>query len=108
MEYLSRQEEMVLLAVFRQKEEASLVQIRHFLNNNTEKRWSMSSVYIPLDRLKNTGFLTISIGDPTPTRGGRAKKYYHLTGNGIEALRKVRKVNSVLWDGIARLSEVNQ
>ena len=74
MEYLSRQEEMVLLAVHHLGEDASLVSVRRYLNKHTEKRWSMSSVYIPLDRLKKSGHLDSTIGEPTPRRGGRAKK----------------------------------
>ena len=104
MEYLSRQEEMVLLAVYHLKNDASLVSIRRFLNKHTEKRWSMSSVYIPLDRLKNSGNLDITVGDPTPKRGGRAKKFYHLTETGIESLEKVQKVHNTLWEGLNKLS----
>ncbi|MFC1725118.1 PadR family transcriptional regulator [candidate division KSB1 bacterium] len=104
MEYLSRQEEMVLLSVYHLKSDASLVSIRRFLNKQTEKRWSMSSVYIPLDRLKKSAHLDITVGDPTPIRGGRAKKFYHLTDAGIEALEKVQKVHETLWAGLDKLS----
>ncbi len=104
MEYLSRQEEMVLLAVFRLGEDPSLVNIRHYLNNTTEKHWSMSSVYIPLDRLYKSGHLKTEVGEPTPVRGGRAKKFYSLTEKGVNALQKVRQVNNTLWDGITDFS----
>ncbi|MCP4726525.1 MAG: PadR family transcriptional regulator [bacterium] len=104
MEYLSRQEEMVLLTVHRLEEDSSLVEIRRHLNDSTDKRWSMSSVYIPLDRLNNTGLLRITVGDPTPKRGGRAKKFYHLTDKGIKELLRVRKVQQTMWDGLRDLS----
>jgi DNA-binding PadR family transcriptional regulator len=106
MEYLSRQEEMALLVVFRLKEEASLVSIRKYLNKNTEKRWSVSSVYIPLDRLSKKGMLETEIGDPTPKRGGRAKRFYKLTEEGIKALIKVRKAHETIWGGLPDLKSV--
>ncbi len=95
---------MVLLTVHRLKEESSLVEIRRFLNNRTDKRWSMSSVYIPLDRLRNSGLLTTTTGNPTPKRGGRAKKFYHLTEKGIKELLRVKKVQQTMWDGLRDLS----
>jgi len=103
MGYITRQEEMVLIAIYRLKGDASLVSIRRYLNDNTENHWRMSSVYILLDRLQKAGYLEYSIGDPTPVRGGRAKKFYNLSAEGLKALLKVQQVNNLLWNGLPDL-----
>jgi PadR family transcriptional regulator len=47
---------------------------------------SFGSVYTALERLTWKGYLESTIGEPEPTRGGRAKKYYRATGLGKKAL----------------------
>ena len=107
MGYITRQEEMVLIAIYKLGKGASLVSIRHYLNENTDNHWRMSSIYILLDRLQKSGYLEYSIGDPTPVRGGRAKKFYRISNDGLKALRKVQKVNSLLWNGMSDLKPVH-
>jgi DNA-binding PadR family transcriptional regulator len=105
MKNITRQEEMVLLAVYKLKAESSLVSIRRYLNKHTQNRWRMSSVYILLDRLTKSGCLTFTVGDSTPVRGGRAKKYYSLTEFALESLARVQEVNNILWEGLPNLKE---
>ena len=46
----------------------------------------------------------ITVGEPMPKRGGRAKKFYHLTDKGIKELMRVKKVQQTMWDGVKDLS----
>ncbi len=103
MKYLSRQEELVLLAVFRLKDESSLVKVREHLNGNTSKNWSISSVFVPLDRLEKSEYMKTVIGNPTAKRGGKAVKYYKITEKGLEALAEVKSVHDTMWDGLSGL-----
>jgi DNA-binding PadR family transcriptional regulator len=57
-------------------------------------------VYAALDRMERKGLLRSDVGDPTPVRGGRAKRFYELQASGAEALRRSREVLSGLWDGL--------
>jgi hypothetical protein len=41
-----------------------------------------------------------TVADPTPVRGGRAKKYYAVSARGLGALRRSREAFSVMWKGI--------
>ncbi len=41
------------------------------------------------------------VGDPTPARGGRAKKYFRVERAGREALRQTRRALEIMWDGVA-------
>lgn len=100
MKYLTRQEEMALLAVFRLKENAYLVSIGKVLQEFTGKEWSVSSVYVPLDRLEKNGLLSSHLGEATEKRGGKAIKYYSLTRDGVKALAEVKAVHNTMWDGL--------
>ncbi|MBN1273574.1 MAG: helix-turn-helix transcriptional regulator [Candidatus Aminicenantes bacterium] len=101
MKYLTRQEELILLTVFQLKNNAYLVTIRNHLKQNTKKSWSVGAVYVPLDRLKQRGYLKTRIGEPAAKRGRNAVKYYHLTQDGIKALAEIKKVNDLLWAGFS-------
>ncbi|MFZ0591102.1 MAG: PadR family transcriptional regulator, partial [Bryobacteraceae bacterium] len=48
-------------------------------------------VYAALDRLEKKGFVVSTVGDPTPTRGGRAKRYFRVTKAGLHEAQATRK-----------------
>jgi len=103
MNFLTRKEELILLAVLHLGESASLVKIREFLVNSTGQKWSVGNVYVPLDRMRRINYLEMRIGAPTAFRGGKAVKYYHLSQKGIRALVALRKVNERMWAGVRGL-----
>jgi len=39
-------------------------------------------------------------GDPTPERGGRAKRYFKVRPAGLRALRASRDALAAMWDGL--------
>ena len=97
MKFLTRQEEMVLLTVYMLKGNSYLVKIRENLIETTGKEWSISSVYVPLEKLRKEGFLDMYVGTPEPKKGGKAIKYYKLTKKAISALEEVRSLHNVMW-----------
>ena len=100
MKILTRQEELILLTVHQLIPKAHLINIRQYLIDNTERDWSISSVYVPLDRLTREGYLKEKIGDPIGKRGRRAVKYYSLTKFGKESLNEMRELTSRFWEGL--------
>ena len=104
MKYLTRKEEMILLAVFKLEDSSSLVKIREYLSASTGDNWTVGNVYVPLDRMSKTGYLESRIGDPTAQRGGKAVKYYRLTKKGEKALFEIREVHDRMWAGIPGLA----
>jgi DNA-binding PadR family transcriptional regulator len=100
MKFLTRQEELVLLSVFQLKDKAYLISIQEHLNRSTGKKWSVSSVYIPLSRLEKREFLKTTIGEVTEKRGGKAIKYYQVTKTGIKALAELEAINETMWRGV--------
>ena len=93
-------EQVVLLAILRLADEAYAVTIRDEILRCTGRDVSRGSVYITLDRLETKGYLRSRLADPTPERGGRAKRYYALRPRAVEALRESRRALVALWRGL--------
>lgn len=99
MKLLSRPEELVLLSIWHLKENAYLVPIHEHLSKVTGRDWSVGAVYVPLDRLTKLGYAETYMGESTPERGGRRKKFYKLTKEGFIALGEIQRVHETMWDG---------
>ena len=97
MKYLSRPEELILLAVWKMTDDPYGVNIRRFVMKLTGKYWSIGSIYVPLDRLEDKGFLRSYLADPTPERGGKSKRYYEPTKSGLAQLEEIRKIYQMVW-----------
>jgi DNA-binding PadR family transcriptional regulator len=97
MYQITRREEQVLISVWQLRESAYLVAIRKHLSAKTERDWSIGSVHKPLAKLEECDYLASYDGESTPFRGGRRKKLYSLTQNGLDALIHYKKVNDSLW-----------
>src|SRR5690349_23629445 len=93
-------EHMVLLAVLRLGDEAYAVTVRDEITRCTGRDVSRGSIYITLDRLETKGYLKSRLADPTPERGGRAKRYYALRPRALDALRQNRRALVALWRGL--------
>ncbi|MCD6516416.1 MAG: helix-turn-helix transcriptional regulator [Candidatus Aminicenantes bacterium] len=103
MKLLSRIEEIILLSIWQLGDKAYGMSIREEVIKATGKKWLLGAIYGPLGRLHKNGYVLTSKGEPTPERGGRRKVYYRLSREGINALREIRRVNSVIWNGIEEL-----
>lgn len=99
--YLTRKEELILLAVCQLGESANLVKVRELLNISTGHDWTVGNVYVPLDRMTKLGYLETRVGKPTSRRGGKAQKFYFLSQEGKEALAELKKIHETMWRGIS-------
>jgi len=93
-------EHVVLLAVLRLDADAYAVTVRDEILRRTGRDVSRGAIYITLDRLETKGYLRSWLADPTPERGGRAKRYYALRPKGVEALKESRRALVALWKGV--------
>lgn len=96
-------EHLVLLAVLRLGDDGYSVPIIRELDLASNRRVSHPSVYLALVRLRKKGLLTATLGDPTPQRGGRAKRFYRVTPAGLAVLRATRRAYLTLWSGLEPL-----
>ncbi len=87
-ESLGQFEQLVLTAALLLRERAYAVSIHHKMEELTHpKPVSLGAVYVTLDRLQEKGLLTSRLSEPTPERGGRAKRCYTLLARGERALQ---------------------
>jgi PadR family transcriptional regulator, regulatory protein PadR len=101
--YLGEMELMVLLAVVRLGDGAYGVPISKELRNLAGREVALGSIYAALDRIEQKSYVTSRLGEPTPERGGRAKRYFRVTPAGVRALRMTRAALTNLWTGIPLL-----
>lgn len=101
---LSRAEEIILLAVYKQRGDAYGVTIREQIRRDIGRHWSFGVIYKTLKKMKAKGYVKKISSAPVSERGGRRKYFYELTPEGISALEKIRSVHSSLWDGIRMMS----
>jgi PadR family transcriptional regulator PadR len=89
-----------LLAVMQSGVEAYAVRVHRELEERTKRRVAIGAVYITLDRLVRKGWLASRLGEPSPERGGRAKRFYTVTARGKVALRNEIRAMHRLWQGL--------
>jgi DNA-binding PadR family transcriptional regulator len=93
-------EVLLLLSVLRLGDEAYGVAVRDELERRTGRRLSRGAVYATLRRLESKGFLVSELGEPTPERGGRAKRFLSPSTSGLEALRSSLRDLDRMREGI--------
>jgi DNA-binding PadR family transcriptional regulator len=98
--YLGEFELMLLLTVIHLGEDAYGVPISRELELARGRNVSVGSVYAALERLEAKGLVESSLGDPTPERGGKAKRYFQITKEGLRQVRETRRVLTGLWRAI--------
>src|SRR5437660_6351713 len=83
-------QQLVLHVLLQLDEDAYGMRVRQELSKRTDRSVSIGSIYSTLDRLQSKGFVTSRLGESTPERGGRAKRYFSVTAAGATALQRSR------------------
>ncbi len=99
-DFLGEFEQMLLLAVARLRDDAYGMSIVQELTETAGIEPAVASVYAALDRLERGGLVVSTVGQPTPERGGRAKRYFRLLPAGAHALVRSRAALGALWRGL--------
>jgi len=97
-ERLGEFEEMVLLCVRKLGEEAHGSGIQALLVEDAKRDVTLGAIYAAMDRIQRKGLARSWVGEPTPSRGGRAKRHYAVTPAGEAALRESRLIRERLWE----------
>jgi PadR family transcriptional regulator, regulatory protein PadR len=101
--YLGEFELMVILTLIHLGDDAYGVPISRELEKRRGRGVSVGSVYAALERLEQKGLVASSLGDPTPERGGKAKRYFRVTKEGLRQLHQTRQVLTRLWRTLPEL-----
>lgn len=94
---------MILLATLRLDDDAYGVLIAREIEQTAGRPVLLGALYAALDRLHSMGLVSFRVGDPTPERGGRAKKFFRVTRSGLRAVKETRHAFNALWTGLPQL-----
>jgi PadR family transcriptional regulator, regulatory protein PadR len=104
-------EQLLLFALLRLGDDAYGVTLRREIETRTSRVVSAGAVYTAMERLETRGFVSSTIGEPTPRRGGKRKKYYRLEQVGARALTRsydsLHKMASGVLPKLARAASDN-
>ena len=93
-------EQLVLFAVLRLDNRAYGMEVREEIERRTKRTVSYGAVYTALGRLEGKGMVSHTMGEATPERGGRAKKYFQVTPEGRAALRASQAALLTMSEGV--------
>ena len=92
-------EQMVLLAIVQLTGDIYGVPIVEEIERRTGRSVARAAVYVTLRRLETKGLISSWMGDPTPERGGKARRLVRIEPSGLEALREAREAMDRMWRG---------
>jgi PadR family transcriptional regulator len=61
---------------------------------------SLGAVYAGLDRLELKGLVRSALGDVTRERGGKRKRVFAVTREGLHTAQEARRVREAIWKAI--------
>ena len=99
-DYLGNFELLVMLALMRLGEDAYGVPILREIETRSGREVALGSVYATLGRLEEKGLVSSKLGEPTPERGGRAKRYFRVTSQGLREVCEAKRALKKLWQGL--------
>jgi len=97
-------EELVLLMVAAQHDEAYGVSILSGLETELGKSLNISAIHVVLKRMEDKDFVKSRFGGITEDRGGRRKKYYVITALGKKVLDEQFALRSNIYHRIPKIS----
>ena len=103
MKWLTRIEEIMLLAIWKLKDHAYGITIREQVEKDTGVKWLSGAIYVPLSRLKTSGYVKTRKADRSAEPGGRPRIYYTLTPLGVKKLISLQKMIKTLWADVPDL-----
>jgi PadR family transcriptional regulator PadR len=99
-DYLGEFEHIIVLALLRLEDRAYGVTVRLEIEFRTNREVSIGAVYATLDRLQTKGYVKFHVGDPTPERGGRSKRFFRVTAKGAAAVNRTQHALQNMTEGL--------
>src|ERR1700747_3347666 len=99
-DYLGEFEHIVVLALLRLDDRAYGVTVRQEIEFRTQRELSTGAVYATLGRLETKGYVKSYLGDPTPERGGRSKRFFRVTPRGVAAVHRTHRALQSMTEGL--------
>jgi PadR family transcriptional regulator len=99
-DYLGEFEHIVLLALLCLSDRAYGVAVRREIVARTGRDVSIGAIYATLDRLEAKGYVKSQLGEPTPERGGRSKRFFRVTATGVAAVNRSHRAIKKMTEGL--------
>jgi len=90
----------VILALLRLADRAYGVTVRQEIEARTGREVSIGAIYATLERLEAKGYVKSEFGEPTPERGGRSKRFFHVTAKGMSAVNRTHRAIQRMTKGL--------
>ena len=100
-EHLGEFEQLVLLALMRLGEKAYGMKVRREIEERSQRSVSIGAAYATLDRLEEKGYVRSWLGESTPERGRRAKRFFRIEAAGEVALRNSLRAVTNMAEGLS-------
>src|SRR6266849_769934 len=97
---LAEFEHIIVLALLRLADRAYGVTVRQEIEFRTKREVSIGAVYATLDRLEAKGYVKSRLGDPTPERGGRSKRFFRVTAKGVAVVNRTQGALQRMTEGL--------
>ena len=97
-------EELVLLTVAAQHDQAYGVSIKESLEETLKKKFNISAIHVALKRMHEKGLVESRFGGITQDRGGRRKKFYVVTALGKKMLDQQYDIRTGIYQKIPNIS----
>jgi len=98
--FLGEFEQFLLLSILTLGDTAYGSTIRILLADTIKRDVTIGALYTTLDRLEKKGLVDSKVGEATPERGGRAKKYFKVTAKGHHALKRSKQALTSMWENV--------
>ena len=95
-------EQAVLLAIIRLDDGAYGRAILNEVATRLDRDVAAGAVQATLERLERKGLVRSTLGSGTPIRDGRARRFYAVLAEGLDALNEARKTHDTIWRGFAK------
>ena len=99
--FLGEFEQFLLLSILKLGDNAYGSTIRQLLAEIIKRDVTIGALYTTLERLEKKGLVDSKMGEVTPERGGRAKKYFQVTAKGQHALKRSKEALTSMWENLA-------
>ena len=99
-EYLGELEQIVMLAVARLDDDAYGMSIRREIETRAGRTVAIGAVYSTLERLEDKGLVRSGEKAAAVDRDNRARRFFHLTRAGFDALQASSDVQARMWSGL--------
>ena len=99
---------LVLLSTLSLGDDAYPVSIAAYIETRTGRRASRTAVLITLERLEDKELVSSWYGDPTPQRGGRAKRHFRAKARGVQAIRDTLARIEAMTSGVSAILKTRE